>query len=416
MGEGYRVSDEVKPLMKYVEHHLKKGNLTRIKPFFKWFQSKVSSIECNGLQELCEERNRLPENKRPVYIHVGRHLSELDWSETQYQFHAHNNPIVVSMGHNLDVWPVGNLLKSWGGFVALREACTLGEKEVSKKLANTIYNQYFHHVVINEGMDVLVYPEQTKTRVAGKMTRKYGRSYSGELLEFASHLFRLFQGIQRKTERPIMVVPHSISRERVAEDQIFKTLTEMKENGWGKSAVFAMDMGFVYTHWLYQRKGKVAINFGEPVHVNDFETKKLAQHMRAEVAGMSVLFPTHIFAYAIGENETMLAEELERRVASTISSMDEIGLEVDCRSPSRTVKRAVAQFNQPRRRIVKSTNGYLIVQRPEVVAQYRNNVVSLEDAVKNSGVRTNQVRRISNIRGRAKPERRPTNLITLSGG
>ncbi len=414
MSGAYKISDEVKPLIKYVKHNLKIGNLARVEPFFKWFQSKVSSIECNGLQELCEQRDRLPESERPIHIHIGRHLSELDWSETQYQLHVHDNPVVTSMGHNLDVWPVGKFLKLWGGFVALREACTLGDKEVSKTLGNNIYNQYFHHVVLNEGRDVLVYPEQTKTRVAGKMVRKYGRSYSGELLEFAAHLFRLFQGIQKKTERPIMVVPHSISRERVVEDQIFQKLIEMKEEGYGKGAVFAMDMGFVYTHWLYQNKGKVTINFGEPVHVNDFDTKKLAEHMRAEVARMSVLFPTHIFAYAIGENETMLADELERRIESTISSMDEIGLKVDCRNPSRTVKRAVAQFNQPRRRIVKSTNGYLIVQRPEVVAHYKNNVASLEEAVKkNLGQRA---RRTKNIKRHTQPRRRIPSLFTISGG
>lgn len=410
MSEAYKADPQIKRYFKHVKHNFKKANHARVAPFFRWFHSTVSLTECSGLDRLKEERDSLPDDDKPIYIHLGRHLSELDWSETQYLFHTHGMEAMISMGHNLDVWPIGNLLKALGGFVAIREPCKLGDDEIDKSTANLIYNQYFHHVVLNEGHDILLYPEFTKMDIGGKMKRKYGRSYSGELLEFASHLFRLFQGIQRKTDKPIMVVPHAISRERVVEDQIFSNLKEMKKKGYGNESIFFYDMGFVYTHWLYQKKGKVALRFGEPIHVEGMPTKKLAEKAREEVARLSVLFPTHIFAYALDRRDEMSCLELERRVASAIKKADDAGLDVDSRNIDSTIDRAYSQFDQRTRRIVDFSNGLFRVKRQDVVQQYRNNFVSLERILRNKARKKRTPSRTKRVHRRTLRERAPSLL------
>ncbi len=384
MGERYKVDADIEQYFELVGHNYKLKNHRRAEPFFRWLLDRISSRrECHGLQELYDARKGLPDDKKPVYIHVGRHLSELDWAEAQLLLYQHGMSSLVSMGDNLTMWPFGDFLKAMGGFVAIREETTIKGKRIDKKLAARIYSEYFHHVVINEGHDILVYPEWTHINSSEGRKRKYGRSYTGELLEFSPFVFRLLQNVQGKCPRPVMVVPHNASRERVVEDQIFRKLASMKERGCNNRAVYLHDLGFILSHWLYQGKGDVVFNFGEPIPVNGQHPRGLARRARKEVAKLQTLFPTHIVAYSIGDKEEMEVNELEHRVTSTLYSMLEQGFKVDCLSVDGTMDRAHKQFHQflRRRKIITVRKGVVRVHRPDVLAQYRNNVVSLEQAI-----------------------------------
>ena len=405
---------------KYVCHHLKNKSY-RLEYKITTFISRrlFAGVEVIGLDELVKQRRtEQAQGSSTINIYIARHLSEFDWQEILRVLVGVDMMASVQAGDNLFIGPLDPLLRHHGAFKVFRDQARifsdhwltnsmykfiepfwkapflkrvlplLGFKHceplvIDANLAKVIYIAYMKHLIEVEGRDILIFPEYLKT---SDKNVKYGRSYSGKLLEFTPLIFKLLRDINKKTQRRLQIVPVNVSYERVVEDQSFKTLEKMKSNKITKRFVYLADYFFNYTHWLYQPvKGRVVLKFGEPVPMKKTMDFKLRLHddIRKKVGQLQTIFPTQVVCYAIADNKELRHSELIRRVLKTVHELKKTDADmryVENLSAEEIIKSAYDQFNlHPKRRfLVKNEAGRThVVQRPDVLSQYRNHIVHL---------------------------------------
>ena len=293
------MEDTINTYFKYIEHHLKNKPYRLSYAIANFISRRVfSSVEVIGLDALIQQRRtEAAQGTKTINIYIARHLSEFDWQEIQRVLAGANMMSTIQAGDNLFIGPLDPLLRHHGAFKVFRDEVrifsahwlansiyktldvfwhdplfkklfpAIGLKQrqpvtIDATLAKDIYVAYMKQLIDVEARDILLFPEYLK--LADKKI-KYGRSYSGKLLEFTPLIFKLLRDINKKTERMLQIVPVNVSYERVVEDQSFKTLEKMKTNKITKRFVYLADYFFNYTHWLYQhQKNRVVIKFGEP--------------------------------------------------------------------------------------------------------------------------------------------------------
>lgn len=404
----------------YVCHHLKTGSYALSSRFFAFLARRLfARIDVYGLDALVEQRCREEaEGGAAVTIYIARHLSEFDWQEIQRALAGRGLMACVQAGDNLFIGPLGPVLRHLGAFKVFREetvvyaptwvanacraCCALllrrpGLRRAARLLgirppepqlidqvrAKEIYTAYLKHLIDVEGRDILMFPEYSKTE--DKKT-KYGRSYSGRLLEFTPLIFRLLREINKTTGRRIQLVPVNVSYERIVEDQTFRKLEKMKSSRVQKPFTYLVDYFFNYTHWIYQRKkGTIAICFGQPVELRKKISigYKLQEEMRKRVGALQMIFPTQVFASAFAQDTSLPEEELLERVDKIMTALRRAGADlryVAGFSAREIVDQAHALFDQHRkRRIVRKRqrSGTYEVLRPDVLGQYRNHIAHL---------------------------------------
>lgn len=379
MGGKYEVKPEIEAYFPRICHKYKERNNTGFVEKFvrRFIKNRSQNLICEGLENLKELRQEIPDRKKPVYIHVGRHLSEMDWVEAQYILSANEMPAMISMGDNLCVWPVGGFLRRRGGFLAIRNPERF-EKGMPKSTAFRIYREYIHHLVLNEEKDLLIYPEFAKVEVNGNEETKYGRSYSGKLLEFSPLIFSILNSIQKKSERPLMIVPHNASRERVLEDEMFGKLSDMKKKNVPSWKIYLRDFGFLLNPLNHRINGLVEFNFGEPIPVADYKRRDLPELARKNVAKLQTIFPTHLFAYAVQEKKVIVKDEIEESIDKKISFLDDLGVRVNNRDITDIMISVYNHFVM--RGIVESKeNNVFGIKKPEILNQYSNTLSSIEN-------------------------------------
>jgi len=239
------------------------------------------------------------------------------------------------------------------------------------------------HLIDVEKRDILVFPEYMKD--ANKKV-KYGRSYSGKLLEFTPLIFKLLRDINKKTDTKIQIVPVNVSYERVVEDQTFRKLEQLKSSRIKKRFTYAVDYFFNYTHWLYQRKrGPVVVKFGEPVPLRkkmDFKVR-LHDDIRKKVGALQTIFPTQVVGYAFRDKRELKEQELVKRVEKTLRGLRDAGADlryVEKLQPLQIIQSASEHFDlhQKRRVLVRhEAKKTYVVRRPDVLVQYENHIAHL---------------------------------------
>ncbi len=411
---------KIEDYFKYVCHHLKDKEYSFEAKFFDFVARRLfARTEIVGLDELVQQkRSEEAAGKKTITIYIARHLSEFDWQEIQRILAIDNIMACVQAGDNLFIGPMDPLLRHHGGFKVFRDEAklfsdywlthsfyvlidilwkqkplrkifnALGLKRkkplvINANLARDIYTAYIKQLIEVEGRDILMFPEYTKTD-DGKT--KYGRSYSGKLLEFTPLLFRMLRDLNKKTDIKLQFVPVNVSYERVVEDQMFQKLEEMKSHRFKKRFTYLVDYFFNYTHWMYQRrKGMVAIKFGKPIALRkkmDFKVR-LHEELRKKVGELQVVFPTQILGYAFHDDTTLTETELLSRVDKTMAALKSNHADVrflEGLSSEEIVRRAYAIFNQnPKRRILTKdrTGDTYTVLRPEVLSQYDSHIAHL---------------------------------------
>jgi glycerol-3-phosphate O-acyltransferase len=404
----------------YVNHHLKNKSY-RLEYNITTFISRrlFAHVELSGLDALAKQRrDEQAQGSKTVNIYIARHLSEFDWQEIQRALASVDMMAAVQAGDNLFIGPLDPLLRHHGAFKVFRDqSCIYSDHWIANSifksldplwndplfkklfsviglkrrepvtidatLAKEIYIAYMKHLLDVEGRDILIFPEYLKT--ADKKV-KYGRSYSGKLLEFTPLIFKLLRDINKKTQRRLQIVPVNVSYERVVEDQSFKTLEKMKANKITKRFVYFADYFFNYTHWLYQPgKGRVIIKFGEPVPMKKTMDFKLRLHddLRKKVGQLQTVFPTQIVGYAIADNKELPESELVKRIEKTVHELKKTDADmryIEKLSTDEIISSAYDHFNlHPKRRfLVKNESRKThVVQRPDVLSQYRNHIVHL---------------------------------------
>ncbi len=425
-------SGSSKGIFSKIEHQYDPSFVRKAEPVFKGLlEHIVSGTEVLGLNELDASRKNLQDGKKYIYFHIGRHLSELDWVQAQLALVEQGMPTLLMGGDNLFEGGA-DILRKLGAFVLLRQS----REDMSSRQGLRLVQEYLIHLVNNELQgqnefrDVLIYPEVRKTIFKGKEVFKSGRSYTQELLDFGP-IFHFIHRAQNNTDAEMLVVPHNISRERVVEDQIFSELATLKDLGLDSKLRYQFDFGFIATHHLYQEPSRTSFRFGKPIRVKDYKKQlnplkkenTLANDARNAVAALSVFYPSHIFAYAMGDAPEMCSIDLKQKVKA---ASDELyfgsGLCLDTTNTDEIMERGYRIFTQPEhigkeefekrlhrfmaylaemgvpvnhpylkgacsdpyralyreRDIVSYKRGFFKVDNPGVFAQYRNNVVSVK--------------------------------------
>lgn len=414
------MSDGVEKYFKYVDHRLKNKS-------YKWeyklasFISKrlFSGVDVSGLDRLQKQRSaEKPLGQQTLNIYIARHLSEFDWQEIQRVMGGIDMMPAIQAGDNLFIGPLDPVLRHHGAFKVFRDQARIfsdhwlansiykfidpfwkdpflkqvfplfGFKHrapvvIDANLAKDIYIGYMKHLIEVEGRDILIFPEYLK--LPDKKV-KYGRSYSGRLLEFTPLIFKLLRDINKKTERKIQIVPVNVSYERVVEDQSFKTLERMKHNRLKKRFVYFADYFFNYTHWLYQpERGRVVIKFGEAVALKKTMDFKLRLHddIRKKVGLLQTVFSTQIVGYAFADDRELSEGELVRRVEKTVQELKKTDADmsyVEKLSTQEIIQSAYEHFNlHPKRRFLvrnEAKKTYSVL-RQDVLSQYRNHISHL---------------------------------------
>lgn len=403
-----------------VNHRLKNRRYQREYAITSFISRRLfARVEADGLKEL--ERQRRAEEAqgaKTVNIYIARHLSEFDWQEIQRLLAGVDMMAAIQAGDNLFIGPLNPLLRHHGAFKVFRDQARIFSDHwianslykliepvwkipflkkplsllgftcreplvIDANLAKEIYIAYMKHLIEIEGRDILIFPEYLKLK---DKSVKYGRSYSGRLLEFTPLIFKLLRDINKKTERQLQIVPVNVSYERVVEDQSFKTLEKMKTRKLTRRFVYLADYFFNYTHWLYQpARGRVLVKFGEPVPLKkslDFKFR-LHDDIRKKVGQLQTIFPTQIVGYAFADKHELPEADLIKRVEKTRQALKKTGADmrfVESLSTGEIIASACDHFNlHPKRRfLVKNeTKKAYRVLRPDVMAQYRNHIIHL---------------------------------------
>ncbi len=411
------MEDKINNYFKYIEHHLK-NRPYRLSYAIASFISRrlFSSVEVIGLKELARQRkNETAQGIKTLNLYIARHLSEFDWQEIQRVLAGENLMAAIQAGDNLFMGPLDPLLRHHGAFKVFRSQARIFSEHwllnsiygtldafwhdpllkkllssirlkqrkpviIEPLLAKDIYVAYMKHLIDVEKRDILIFPEYLK--LSDKKI-KYGRSYSGKLLEFTPLIFKLLRDINKKTERILQIVPVNVSYERVVEDQSFKTLEKMQSNKITKRFVYLVDYFFNYTHWIYQRqKGRVVIKFGQPVLLRKAMDFKIRLHddIRNKVGLLQTVFPTQIIAYAFHNKDVLSDAELIKRVEKTLSELKKIGADVrfaEKLSTLQIIESAYTHFDlhQKRRLLIydEGKKQHKVI-RHDVLSQYRNHI------------------------------------------
>lgn len=415
----YRL-EKIEDYFPYVSHRLKNKSYRREAKLCGFLSRRLfADIEVIGLEPLVQQRRAEKEQgDHTVNIYIARHLSEFDWQELQRVLGEADMMTAIQAGDNLFIGPLDPILRHFGGFKVFREEVRLfspvwyvqlwyslfdrlwqrrivrraltaiGMKRrqpliVDQMLARDIYVAYLYHLIHVEGRDVLIFPEYAKS---SDKKVKYGRSYSGKLLEFTPLIFKLLRDINKKTHRRMQIVPVHLSYERVVEDQTFRTLEQLKANRVTKPLTYVVDYFFNYTHWLYQKpRGRLVIRFGSPIVLRkrmDFRLR-LHEEVRKQVGMLQTVFPTQVVGYAFGEARQLSEAELMQRIEKTLRDLRQTPADlryVENLSPQEIIQAAYPHFHMHRKRCVitydPSTATYR-VERPDVVIQYRNHILHL---------------------------------------
>jgi len=412
--------ENIEAYFPYVAHRLKNKSYRREAQICGILSRRLfAEIEVIGFEPLVQQRRAERERgEHTVNIYIARHLSEFDWQELQRVFGGADMMTTIQAGDNLFIGPLDPVLRHFGGFKVFREEVrlfspdwrlqlwyrlldhlwrrrpvrrlfsALGMKRrepliIDQTLARDIYVAYLHHLIHIEGRDVLIFPEYSKNE---NKKVKYGRSYSGRLLEFTPLIFKLLRDINKKTPRKIQIVPVHISYERVVEDQTFRTLEQLKSNRVTKPFTYLVDYFFNYTHWLYQKqRGRVVIRFGEPLVLRkrmDFRVR-LHEEVRKRVGMLQTVFPTQVVGYAFGDARQLSEADLVQRVKKTVEELRKTGADlryVENLTAPEIIKSAYGFFHMHRKRcalLYDPLTATYRVLRPDVVTQYRNHILHL---------------------------------------
>lgn len=403
-----------------VNHRLKNRSYRREYAITSFISRRLfARVDVSGLDELARQRRDEEAQKtKTVNIYIARHLSEFDWQEIQRVLAGVDMMAAIQAGDNLFIGPLDPLLRHHGAFKVFRDRALvfsnnwiansiykyldpLWKAPLAKKLlslfgfarrrpllidsnlAKDIYTAYMKHLIDIEGRDILIFPEYLKMP---DKSVKYGRSYSGRLLEFTPLIFKLLRDINKKTDRRLQIVPVNVSYERVVEDQSFKTLEKMKAGRLTRRYVYLADYFFNYTHWLYQpSRGRVYVKFGEPMPIKktmDFKFR-LHEDIRKKVGQLQAVFPTQIVGYAFADEKEIPVTELAKRVDKTVQALKKTGADMRCVETLSTediIMSAFDHFNlHPKRRFLvknEAKQTYRVL-RPDVMSQYRNHILHL---------------------------------------
>lgn len=204
----------------------------------------------NGISVGHADRIReLAQNGHEI-VYVPCHRSHMDYLLLTYVIYREGlvTPHIAA-GINLNFWPVGKIFRQGGAFFLRRSFA-------GNKLYTAIFREYLE-LLFNKGYSVKYYPEG-------------GRSRTGRLIPPKTGMLAMtLQAIVKGVNRPVSIVPVYIGYEHVMEVKSY--LKELK----GKSKQKESPAQIFSAIKQLKNYGHGFVNFGEPIHVNQFLEKQV---------------------------------------------------------------------------------------------------------------------------------------------
>ncbi len=179
-------------------------------------------------------------------VYVPCHRSHIDYLLLSYLLFRNGlTPPHIAAGINLNMPVVGSILRRGGAFFMRRSF-------KGNQLYTAVFNEYLH-TLFSRGFS-------TEYFVEG------GRSRTGRMLHPRTGMLAItLRSFLRDSRRPIVFVPVYIGYERVLEGRTY--LGELRGAAKKKESIFDI---FKVIGALRQRFGQVWVNFGEPIHLEQF--------------------------------------------------------------------------------------------------------------------------------------------------
>ncbi len=234
----------VKKAKKYADEiasHFGYWAIQLMKRMLRWLWTRIyQGIEVYNVEPV----RQLAQNHSIVYVPC--HRSHIDYLVLSYLLNLQGLALPkIAAGINLNFWPAGPILRRSGAFFIRRSFR-------GNKLYTAVFNQYLQDL-FNQGYSVEYFPEG-------------GRSRTGRLLPPKTGLLAMtVQAALRGTRKPIAIVPVHIAYERIFEG---KTCEKEMRGSEKKSESAGQLLGI--RKKLKRSYGKVHVNFGEAIRLNDY--------------------------------------------------------------------------------------------------------------------------------------------------
>jgi len=213
---------------------------------FRYVWNRVfRGVQVHGVERLRE----WAQNHEMVYL--PSHRSHADYLLVSYVlYQAGLVPPHIAAGVNLNFWPVGALLRRAGAFYIRRSFS-------GDRLYTAVFRAYVDSLIAR-GYSISYYPEGTRSRTGRLLPPKTGM------------LGMVVESALRQTTRKVALVPVYIGYDKVWElGSYFKEL-----RGGAKKKESAGEL-LKAGKLLTKSFGKVQINFGEPLLLQDYADKHL---------------------------------------------------------------------------------------------------------------------------------------------
>lgn len=206
-----------------------------------WFWNKLyEGVKVNHIERVQD----VAQGHEIVYVPC--HRSHIDYLLLSYLLFRNGlTPPHIAAGINLNMPVVGSILRRGGAFFMRRSF-------KGNQLYTAVFNEYLH-TLFSRGFS-------TEYFVEG------GRSRTGRMLHPRTGMLAItLRSFLRDSRRPIVFVPVYIGYERVLEGRTY--LGELRGAAKKKESIFDI---FKVIGALKQRFGQVWVNFGEPIHLDQF--------------------------------------------------------------------------------------------------------------------------------------------------
>lgn len=252
-------------------------------------------------------------------IYASDHKSELDYFLLARMFH--DEPVRIPRilgGNNLLIPGISKDLLPFvnSSLIDFRRSgmISIDRKEYEKHTAyKDVFDDYMYDFFGNEGSDLLFFPGG-------------GRSYDGRLKRLKLGIMKMVFNAQQRFDREYVIVPVSLSYDRVAEDWAFpdqKRIKKRKNIIYHKMA-FIADIITGIKHWWNEPKGQVHVDFGDPIFVGraGMGFDDLVDETYAQLANMTRVTPTALVASCFRNGGSVscamslnqLMEDMEKRM------------------------------------------------------------------------------------------------------
>ncbi|MBI3540900.1 MAG: 1-acyl-sn-glycerol-3-phosphate acyltransferase [Deltaproteobacteria bacterium] len=200
--------------------------------------------------------------QRPI-IFAANHRSHMDYLLISYILYRHHIPMPhVCAGANLSFWPMGWLFRKGGGFFIRRSY------DGNKLYAYAV--QAYIEELLRDRANVEFFIEGTRSRTGKLLPPRMGI------------LSAIVQATINGAADDLLIVPTAVTYESVLEEKSYL----QEQSGGVKKNESLWDL-FRLQKYLRRRKGKVYIEFGEPISLQEFADQDFQDKKKEKIEDLA---------------------------------------------------------------------------------------------------------------------------------